>query len=89
MLWAVALCMCMLPTQPVSLCCRAESAQALEAKIISVKKELSADYKRRLETMEAEWQTRSEGRLAEAEATYALKMQQVSNCLLLRTGDAL
>lgn len=49
----------------------------MEAKLLAVKKELSADYKRRLDSLEAEWAARSQARTNELEATHALKQQQV------------
>lgn len=56
----------------------------MEGKLLSIKKELSADYKRRLDSLEAEWKCRSAARLAELEGTHALKLQQVgrkASCL--------
>jgi hypothetical protein len=51
--------------------------QAMESKLLAVKRELSADYKRRLDALEAEWAARSQVRTQELEATHALKLQQV------------
>lgn len=49
----------------------------MEARLLSIKKELSADYKRRLDTLEADWASRAAARTAELEGTHALKLQQV------------
>jgi hypothetical protein len=49
----------------------------MEAKLLAVKRELSADYKRRLDALEAEWAAHSQARTQELESTNALKLQQV------------
>jgi hypothetical protein len=49
----------------------------MESKLLAVKRELSADYKRRLDALEAEWASRSQARTQELESTQALKLQQV------------
>lgn len=49
----------------------------MEHKLLAVKRELSADYKRRLDALEAEWAARSQARTQELESTHALKLQQV------------
>ncbi|WIA16070.1 hypothetical protein OEZ85_012795 [Tetradesmus obliquus] len=56
---------------------RNEAAEAMEHKLLAVKRELSADYKRRLDALEAEWAARSQSRTQELESTHALKLQQV------------
>jgi hypothetical protein len=44
---------------------------------MTVRRELSAEYRRRLDTLEAEWATRATARSAELETAHTLKLQQV------------
>lgn len=50
----------------------------LDAEVLSVRRELSAEYRRRLDALEAEWATRASTRSTELEAAHSLKLQQVS-----------
>lgn len=49
----------------------------LDAEVLSVRHELSAEYRRRLDALEAEWATRASTRSTELEASHSLKLQQV------------
>lgn len=44
---------------------------------MTVRRELSSEYRRRLDALEAEWATRASTRATELEAAHALKLQQV------------
>ena len=48
-----------------------------EAEVLAVRRELSAEYRRRLDALEAEWATRANTRSTELEAAHSLKLQQV------------
>eukprot|EP00775_Hariotina_reticulata_P004489 gene4489-4742_t len=48
----------------------------MEERLLALRKELSADYKLRLDSLEAEWSSRSQARITELEATHTLKLQQ-------------
>lgn len=54
------------------------SMQAMQERLLALRKELSADYKLRLDSVEVEWSSRTQARVAELEATHALKLQQVT-----------
>ena len=49
----------------------------LDAEVLSLRRELSAEYRRRLDALEAEWATRASTRSTELESAHALKLQQV------------
>lgn len=49
----------------------------LEAKVMTVRRELSAEYRRRLDALEAEWAKRASSRASELETAHTLKLQQV------------
>lgn len=49
----------------------------MDAEVLAVRRELSAEYRRRLDSLEAEWATRAAARATELEAAHALKLQQV------------
>lgn len=47
---------------------------------MAVRRDLSAEYRRRLDALETEWAARAATRSSELEAAHALKLQQVSGC---------
>ncbi len=58
---------------------RVDSLQvAAEQKLVALRKELSSEYTKRLEVMEADWRAKRDAALAEAEASFSLRVQQVS-----------
>lgn len=57
----------------LSTCAQAQ----MEAEVLTVRREMSNEYRRRLDALEAEWATRATSRATELEAAHTLKLQQV------------
>jgi hypothetical protein len=49
----------------------------MEAEVLTVRREMSNEYRRRLDALEAEWAARATFRTTELEAAHTLKVQQV------------
>jgi hypothetical protein len=49
----------------------------MEAEVLTVRREMSNEYRRRLDALEAEWAARAASRATELEAAHGLKLQQV------------
>ena len=57
--------------------CYLVPAQALESRLVEVRKELNGDWKKRLDALEEEWQGRLETKQQELEARHKINVQQV------------